>query len=131
MLRDLVSDLVHALRAMRQKPLFAAAVILTLALGTGANTAVFTLVHAVLLRPFPFPESERLVTVNAVSTVGARAVWGPSLQDVDDLRARTTRIAAIGSYREERINLVPEERAIPVSVAHVTPQFFDVLEVAP
>ncbi|HEY7820401.1 MAG TPA: ABC transporter permease, partial [Vicinamibacteria bacterium] len=131
MLRDLVSDLVHALRAMRQKPLFAAAVILTLALGTGANTAVFTLVHAVLLRPFPFPESERLVTVNAVSTVGARAVWGPSLQDVDDLRARTTRIAAIGSYREERINLVPEERAIPVSVAHVTPQFYDVLEVPP
>ena len=56
-------DVRYALRSLRRTPAFTVAVLLTLALGIGATTAIYTLVHAVLLRPLPFAEPERLVRV--------------------------------------------------------------------
>jgi putative ABC transport system permease protein len=63
LLRDLWQDLRYAARMLRKERGFAAAAILTLALGIGANGAIFALVDATLLRPLPFPDSERLVMV--------------------------------------------------------------------
>ena len=56
-----LDDLRQALRALRKSPVFAATVVLTLALGIGANTAIFSVFNAVVLQPVPFPEADRLV----------------------------------------------------------------------
>ena len=61
----LARDFAHAIRAMRQRPGFIAVIVLTLALGIGASTAVFSVVRSVLIRPLPFPEDERLAVVQA------------------------------------------------------------------
>ena len=63
-LEDLWKDGTHALRTLRQKPGFAAVTLLTLALGIGATTVMFTVINGVLLRPLPYPEPDRLVAVH-------------------------------------------------------------------
>jgi putative ABC transport system permease protein len=67
----LVHDLRHAVRLLRAKPGFAAVAVLTLALGVGATTAIFSVVHAVLLSPLPFRDADRLVNVHIVGRDGA------------------------------------------------------------
>ena len=62
-----ISDFRYSARSLRKNPVFASLAILTIALGIGANTSIFTAVNGVLLKTFSFPEAERLVVVNGVS----------------------------------------------------------------
>ena len=75
--RDLGQDVRYAARVFSKQPAFAAAAVLTLALGIGATAAIFSVVYGVLLKPLPFHEPERLVSLQQIAPHGAGANHGP------------------------------------------------------
>ncbi len=94
----MLADLRHALRGLLRQPAFALTVVATLGLGIGANTAVFSAVHALLLRPFPFTEPDRLIRISSVR--GGQE--GPlSIPEQDDLAGLTDVIADIALYTDQ------------------------------
>ena len=81
-MRDFIQDLRYGIRIMAKRPGFTLIAALTLALGIGANTAVFSAVNAVLLKPLPFPESEQLLDLSETFRPdGFGSVSVPTLQD--------------------------------------------------
>src|SRR5579863_928908 len=84
-------DFLYALRTMRKNPAFAAPAVLTLALAIGGNTAMFTVLHAVLLKPLPFPDSERLVRISGGATPSRLA----------EMRAGARSFAGLGAFTYE------------------------------
>ncbi|HZP22138.1 MAG TPA: ABC transporter permease [Terriglobales bacterium] len=102
-MQGLVQDLRFAIRQLRKNPGFALTTTLTLALGIGATTAIFSLINAVLLRPLPYPEPDRLMYVSALDqSVGKRGVpENISYPDFFDWRARNHSFEAIACYREQ------------------------------
>ena len=86
-IESVLQDLRYGVRTLGKNSGFAAVAVLTLALGIGANTAVFTVVNGVLLRPMPFPEAERLVLVS-LTPRGGPFEWQPGVSDRDYLTFR-------------------------------------------
>lgn len=98
MLETLVQDLRYALRLIRRGPAFAAVTVATIALGIGANAAIFSVVNGVLLRPLPYAEPDRLVRMYLVNPAQDISDGRLSVPDVDDWRARTRAFASIAGY---------------------------------
>ncbi len=95
--RGWLSDIRHAVRVMKKNPGFTSVVLATLALGIGANTAVFSVVNAVLLRPLPYPDSEQLAMVfRSVPRFGFTHSTA-SYPDFNDWRAETTSFTSLGA----------------------------------
>ena len=89
-LDEISADVRYALRGFRRQPWFAATAVLLLALGIGANVAIFSVVHRLILRPLPFPDGPRMVFLQRTSGHGA-LIAGSRRQFIDDWRARARR----------------------------------------
>ncbi|AHG87816.1 permease [Gemmatirosa kalamazoonensis] len=123
------SDLTLALRSLRRAPGFLTAVVLTLALGIGATTAIFTVVDAMLLRPLPYRDAARLVAVWANPANDATIPTPASYPDFADWRAALggRRFDDVAFARSEGLLLRGTESAVSLNVAYVSDGFFRVL----
>src|SRR5262249_2740462 len=124
-----VADLRYALRSLRHSPGFTTVAVLTLALGIGANTAIFSAVDAVLLRPLPYPQSDRLVTLSAD---GSEPVpFGISYPDLRDFRALTQDFSGVAAYSSQLYNLTGAGDPREIQAASTTANLFAVMGVQP
>jgi predicted permease len=135
-LPSLTSDLRFALRQLRKTPAFSLSVILTLALGIGATTAIFSLVYAVLLAPLPFPHSEQLMALTplAQQSAGSPAILPTDLsyQDFFDWRAQSRTFSSVATFSDEKFSLVkPDGSAEQVDGGVLSFNAFRTLGVGP
>ncbi len=130
-LDNLAKEFLFAARTLRKNPGFTAVAVLTLALGIGANTAIFSVVHAVILRPLPFPNSPQLLDISARSTLFDFPNLGVSLPDLNDIRATTTTLLTISPYQSSSKELVADGKPDRVESADVSENFFPLLGIQP
>jgi len=124
-------DLRHALRLFQREPAFSASVVLTLALGIGANTALFALVQAVLLRPLPYADGDRLVLVKHRDVRSGLSKQDIAIGDFVDLKARQQSFEAFAGYSGFQAPLVGAGEPLRVQGATFTPEAFGVLGLQP
>src|SRR5437762_1071177 len=105
-----MNNLRYAFRQLRKSPGFTFVAVLTLALGIGANTAIFTVVHAVLLSPLPYPDAERLVTVQSRNFQQNLKGFGFAPAGFRDLEKQATSFEAIAATRYNYDNLTGIEK---------------------
>lgn len=130
-LDHLLRDVRYAVRGLRNNPGFTATAVFTLALGIGANAAIFSVMNSLLLRPLPVHEPERLVTISSHSAVsmGFRAGIGWSYAMWDQLRQRADVFAGAFAWRPQRFDLSPSGERQPVDGVYASGTFFDTLGV--
>ena len=122
----LVQDMRVGLRSLLRAKGMAATVVITLALGIGANAAIFSLVYGVLLRPLPYRDADRIVSVWTATASDRRS--SHSAADFIDLQRENISFTAIAGWREDLFAVAADAVAtLPVQGAHVTVDFFDVL----
>ena len=128
-IENLLADVRYGARQLRGSPAFALATILTLALGIGVNSAVFSVVDAVLLQPLPFPQPDRLVSVAPRDTRGSPHPAALCYPTFFDFRRDNRIFESIASFRDDQITLT--RRGTPLSLAGeiVSSEFFHVLSV--
>ncbi|MGB5525992.1 MAG: ABC transporter permease, partial [Gemmatimonadota bacterium] len=129
-LEDFVADIRFAARSLRKAPGFAVAVILTLALGIGANTAIFSVLNGVVLRPLDFPAPDRLVQV-CEEHESVAGFCTNSFVNVRDLNARTRAFERLGAGRGWSFVLRGQEGAESVRGGLADAQLFRVFEISP
>jgi putative ABC transport system permease protein len=125
----LAQDLRYGLRMLARAPGFALAALLTLALGIGANAAIFTIVDGALLRPLPYPSPDRLVTLGDRAPDGSSSNVGYTT--VLDWRARSRSFESLAMMRSWVPTLVTSGQAERVSAVRVSANYFDMLGVGP
>jgi hypothetical protein len=123
-------DFRYGLRTLRKNPGFTCVAVLTLALGIGANTAIFSVVNAVLLRPLPFPQSNRLVMVWATNDSGSREDVA-SYPDFSDWKEQSRSFEGIAAFTNRTMTISDGNAAVLVRGIRPTPGFFELLGAQP
>ena len=128
---SLGADLRYALRALRRSRAFTAVVVLTLALGIGANTAIFSVVRGVLLKPLPHRDGDRLVYLRQSMDGPGGANLGFSVPEIRDLRNGVPSLAGIAEYSPWTLVHQGAEGAARIDVGLVTGNYFEVMGLSP
>ncbi len=127
-----MQDIRFAFRQLFKEPRFTIIAVLALAIGIGANTAIFSVVNAVLLKPLPFPQPERLVAFGSVDRrVQSEGLNSMSYPDFFDFRAQNKSFEKIAIHRRESLALAGNGPAQSLRAEKVSGEFFDVLGVHP
>jgi putative ABC transport system permease protein len=124
----LAQDIRYGLRRLAKAPGFTAIALVTLALGIGANTAIFTVVNGVLFRPLPYADPDRLVGVYQVSEGNTAPFSPPNFLDV---QARTRTLSSIEAVSGSTLNLTGRGDALRLEGAQISAGFFDLLGAHP
>ncbi len=122
-------DIRFALRLLAKNPGLTTAIILTLAIAIGANSAIFSVIHAVLLRPLPFPEADRLVFLSEASAEIPEMYF--SMANLADWRTMNTVFTGIGASRRDSFNLAGRGAPQRLNARDVSAEFFPTLGVKP
>ncbi len=130
-LDSLFKDLAYALRILRKNPGFAAVAILTLALGIGANTAIFSVLNGVLLQPLPYPNPNRIVTLNTAFQPAGRTIPRISGGDLLDLQSANQSFDAIGYYMGGEIGMQIGNRGEFAWIYSINPDLLRVFSITP
>src|SRR5438034_4763439 len=121
----MINDLRYAIRMLVKNPGFTAVAVITLALGIGANTAIFSLVNAVLLRPLPYQDPERLVKMRELDKYSG--VAGASAPDLVDWREQSQSFVQMAAFEWRDFNLADGYEPLRLHGFRVEPNFFKLL----
>ncbi|MGI8432889.1 MAG: ABC transporter permease [Chthoniobacterales bacterium] len=127
----MLTDLRYALRLLWKSPGFSLIAIATLALGIGANTAIFSVVNAVLLRPLPFPRPEKLLSLWELNPQKGQEHQQVSAADFADWEKQTRTLASVAAYSNWNYNLTGGEEARRLNTVLVSAKFFQTLGAQP
>jgi len=128
MLQDILQDVRYGLRQLAAAPRFTVAVIAVLALGIGANTAIFSVIDAALIRPLPFAAPDRLVSVRGFDLPFELSAGHPkSTPLLADVRADSSVFSSVAAYARGSLNLAGGTEPVRTQIAYVTDGFFHTL----
>ena len=130
LVESLLQDVRYALRGLVKQKTFTIVAVITLALGIGANTAIFSVVNELLLRPLPYPNADRVVMVWEVTPSG-RHQNPTSRANFRTRREQNTTFEHLAAFSDQRLNLTGAGEPEEVTVQYATPELFRVLGVAP
>jgi putative ABC transport system permease protein len=130
-MESLIKDIRYGVRGLIKHPGFAVIALITLALGIGANTAIFSLVNAVLLKPLPFPESERLVMVWEDATAIGFPRSTPAPANYVDWKTQQSVFEDMAALNYENFNLTGTGEPEKISAYGVTANFFSLIGIQP
>jgi putative ABC transport system permease protein len=130
-LETVFQDSRYAVRAMRRNPSFSIVAVLTLALGIGANTAIFSVVRAVVLKPLPYAEPEQLFNVYQQRLKDETAKTGWSYRNFDELRRQNPVFSEMAGSQFHQLTLTGHGEPSVVNTSVVTPELFSLLGVKP
>jgi putative ABC transport system permease protein len=130
-LESIVQDIRYGVRGLRNSPGFSLVAIITLSLGIGATTAIFSVVNSVLLRPLPYKDSARLVNIWTVSPLFPQLRMGQSIPNMNDIRSRARSFEQIATYQSGQTALTGDGPPQRLKSASITADFFSVLSTHP
>jgi len=133
MMRESLRDVRHALRLLGRRPGFSAVALVTLALGIGAPTAIFSVVRAVLLRPLPYPEPDRILAfrMEAHGPSGTVAFDAVPASTALDWAAQSATLSSLALWNDRALTLTSADGPFRLSGISATPNLFDLLGAAP